>query len=70
VFGTGYDEEGLLVFADDYLVAVLVRLSDEHGDAAGKWFFESGFGRLDDPHHPIFSDLDAAQKYISQRLTR
>ena len=61
------DEEGLLVFADGRLVAVLVRLSDRHGTAAGQWFYERGFGRLDGPDHPVFSDLEAAQSWIAAR---
>ena len=65
---TGYDEDGLLVFSDDYLVAVLVLLTDRHGEEAGKWFLETGYGRLNRPHHPIFADLNAAQGYIVDRL--
>lgn len=64
----GHDEEGLLVFADDRLVAVLVRLSQEHEDLAGRWFLETGFGRLDGPNHPTFSDLDAAQDWMARHL--
>jgi hypothetical protein len=34
--GTGSDEEGMLVFADDQrLVAVLTHLSDQYGDVSG-----------------------------------
>jgi hypothetical protein len=65
--GTDYDEDGCLVFAGDRLVAVLVRLSEHHGEIEGQWYFEAGFGRLDGPEHPIFPDLDAAQDYISRR---
>ena len=64
----GYDEEGMLVFAEDRLLAVLVQLSDEHGVLAGQWYLEVGFGRLDGPNHPTFPDLDAAQGWISERL--
>ena len=64
----GHDEEGMLVFAGERLVAVLVHLSDEHEDLAGDWFLEVGFGRLDGPDHPNFPDLDAAQVWISRRL--
>ena len=63
-----HDEEGLLVFAEDRLVAVLVRLSEEHRDLSGHWFLEAGFGRLDGPHHPTFPDLDAAQDWIDRQL--
>ena len=66
--GTGYDEDGLLVLADDYLVAVLVRLTDRHGEEAGKWFLETGYGRLSRRQQRIFADIDAAQGYIADRL--
>lgn len=69
--GTGSrDTESLLVFADDFLVAVLVQLSDDHDDAAGMWFLEAGFGPVDDPCPPNFPDLDTAQCWIEQRLER
>ena len=64
------DEDGLLVFAGGRLVAVLVRLSDEHGDKAGRWFLEHGFGRLDGMTYPIFDDIEVAQDWIAQRLHR
>ncbi len=62
------DEDGCLVFADDRLVAVLVRLSDEHGRKAGRWYLEHGFGKLDGPVHPIFIDLNEAQDWVTQRF--
>ncbi len=68
---TGFDEDGILVFADGQrLVAVLTCLSDRHEDLAGHWFLEAGFRRLDGPNHPTFADLDEAQDWISGRLTR
>ncbi|MBB2965105.1 hypothetical protein [Methylobacterium sp. R2-1] len=67
---TGSDDgESRLVFHESFLVAVLVRLSDEHGPEAGKWFLEAGFGRVDDPNAPIFADLDEAQGWILGQLT-
>ena len=62
------DQESRLVFSDGFLVAVLVRLSDQHEDGAGHWFLEVGFGPLDDPRPPVFADLDAAQAWIRDRL--
>ena len=62
------DEEGRLVFAGERLVAVLVRLSAQHQELAGHWFFEAGFGRLDGPLHPAFEELSEAQAWIAQRL--
>jgi hypothetical protein len=63
-----HDTESQLVFADGYLVVVLVHLSEEHEADAGKWFLEAGFGRVDDPKQPTFADLDEAQGWIEQRL--
>ncbi|TXN72834.1 hypothetical protein [Methylobacterium sp. WL6] len=62
------DQESRLVFADGFLAAVLVQLSEQHGEDAGKWFLEAGFGRIDDYRPPIFADLDAAQAWIEARL--
>jgi hypothetical protein len=62
------DTESQLVFADGFLVAVLVRLSDDHEDAAGSWFLEAGFGRVDTATPPTFADLDEAQNWIERRL--
>ncbi len=63
------DQEGCLVFADNRLVAVLVRLSKEHGRKAGRWYLEHGFGKLEGPVHPIFADLDEAQDWLAQRFS-
>jgi len=64
------DEDGCLVFADNRLVAVLVRLSELHGRKAGRWYSEHGFGKLDGPAHPDFTDLDKARDWVAQRLAR
>ena len=69
--GTGADEEGMLVFdRDQRLVAVLTHLGDQHDGLSGHWFLEAGFGWLDGPNNPTFADLDAAQTWISQSLTK
>ncbi len=66
---TGFDEEGMMVLdSENRLVAVLVRLSDDNEVAPGQWYFEAGFGPLDGGNHPIFSNLDMAQDWISQHL--
>jgi hypothetical protein len=68
---TGFDEEGMMVLDEEQrLVAVLVRLSDENEVAAGQWYLEAGFGRLDGGSHPLFSNLDMAQDWISQRVAK
>jgi hypothetical protein len=64
------DTDGLLVFSDAGLAAVLVRLSDVHGEASGQWFLEAGFGALDRHQRPIFPDIDAAQNWIVDRIAR
>jgi hypothetical protein len=68
---TTNDEDGMLVFFDGRLVAVLVRLSDENEVAPGDWYLEAGFGRgLDGRNHPVFPTLDAAQGWIEERVSR
>jgi len=68
---TGHEEEGNLVFDDQgRLVAVLVHLSDKNEIAPGRWFLEVGFGSLDSSSAPTFVDLNVAQSWMSQRLTR
>ncbi|GJD82118.1 hypothetical protein GCM10007886_29440 [Methylobacterium gregans] len=62
------DTESQLVFADGFLVAVLVRLSDDHGDMAGMWYLEAGFGPVEYSFPPTFTNLDEAQAWIEQRL--
>ena len=61
------DENGRLVFAGYRLTAVLVQLAEGH-EAAGHWFLEHGFGRLDLPVPPTFPDLPAAQAWILAKL--
>ena len=60
------DEEGCLVFAGNRLVAVLVRLSDQHEHVAGHWYYEHGFGPYDGPAHPVFATIEAAQDWIGE----
>lgn len=62
------DTESHLVFSEGFLVAVLVRLSDDHEDRSGMWFLEAGFGPVDHPDPPTFADLDVAQSWIEQQL--
>ena len=64
------DTEGQLVFADNFLVAVLVRLSDDHDDLAGMWFLEAGFGWVTTAELPLFADIDKAQNWIEEQLAR
>ncbi|UYW34497.1 hypothetical protein [Methylorubrum extorquens] len=64
------DTESHLVLSEGFLVAVLTRLSDDHEDRAGMWFLEAGFGRVDHPNPPTFSDLDEALSWIDRQLGR
>lgn len=64
---TGHDENGLLLFHGEKLVAVLVQLSEEEGVAPGQWFLEAGFGILHEAY-VIFPDLDAAQEWIFKQI--
>ena len=59
----GPDKEGCLLFDNDYtLVAVLVRLTDQHDpEYAGKWFFEHGFGIRNYYGHPLFNNIVEAE---------
>lgn len=66
----GDDGDGRLVFVDDVLVAILVRLSDQHERRSGAWFLEVGFGQLDGTTNPVFVDLDTAHSWIAARLAR
>jgi hypothetical protein len=68
--GTGSDEEGMLVFDDERLVAVLTHLGDQYGEVSGHWYLEAKFALLDGLDHPTYADLDAAQESIRQRLAR
>lgn len=66
---TGSDDtDSRLVFSEDILVAVLVRLSEQHGADAGMWFLEVGFGLHSVMSAPLFQDLNTAQDWIQQRL--
>ena len=63
------DTESHLVFADGLLVAVLVQLSEQHEDEAGRWFMEASFGGAYHPNPPTFANLEEARGWIMQQLT-
>ena len=64
----GEDGDGLLVLVEGWLIAVLVRLSDQHGALSGHWFLESGYGRFAGPEQPTFSDLSTAEAWFGSHL--
>ncbi|MET0528213.1 MAG: hypothetical protein ABW003_07705 [Microvirga sp.] len=59
-----------LVFADGVLVAVLSHLSPEFDAFAGHWFFEVGFGELDDVESLTFANWTKAKAWMATRLTQ
>jgi hypothetical protein len=68
----GHDSEGRLIFADDQLASVVVRLDGEaHApEHKGHWHLEAGFGKYDSRTAPtIFMTLEEAAGWVRQRLT-
>ena len=62
------DGDGMLVFLNGWLIAVLVRLSEDHGAAAGHWFAESLYGSLSEAEQPVFPDLDEAEHWLKSQI--
>lgn len=62
------DRESILVFSDEFLVAVLVRLSALHGQEAGRLFLEVGFGSLDSRVPLSFANLNEVEAWIRRTL--
>lgn len=64
------DEEGRLVFHQEKLIAVLVRLDDAgHGPVIGQWSLEAGFNGVDSTKPPLFANLDAAERWLGKQLS-
>jgi hypothetical protein len=67
----GHDTEGRLIFADDQLSAVIVRLDGETHvpDHKGRWHLEAGFGPCDARiAPPTFETPEEAEAWVRQRL--
>lgn len=64
---TDVGEAGVLVLKSDQLVAVLTQVDEELYCASGKWFLESGFGRLNG-YNKMFQSLDEARDWIAARF--
>jgi hypothetical protein len=64
------DSEGRLVFFDERLAAILVRLDDEeHGEDRGGWFLEAAFGVLSDiSGDAVFGTLEEAADWLHRAL--
>ena len=60
--------DGLLVFTDEWLLALLVRLGAGHAEREGQWFLETGYGRFVEGEHPIFTDPNEAQAWFVSSL--
>lgn len=65
----GEDCEGAFVFADGLLMAVLSRLSLQHGNSQGRWFLECGFGAVSGCHEE-FQDIAAATAWLESHATK
>jgi hypothetical protein len=63
------EEDGRLMLVDGKLVAVLVRLSDEHPhpELHEKWFVEAGCGPIFQ-RHEVFSTFEDAVTWIAQTV--
>jgi hypothetical protein len=59
------DREGVLVFRDDQLLAVLTCLSDIHAELAGRWFVEAVFGDVPVVRAPIFDTADQFASWLA-----
>ena len=60
------DDEALLVFHEGRLLAVVSRLGDQHGDAAGLWFVETVFSTITSLLHETFPDLATTEARLAQ----
>jgi hypothetical protein len=69
VMTSSHDEDGRLAFADEQLVAVLVRLDDAvHEDERGSWFLEVGFSPCSRSIQPVFGSLEEAQAWVQEQV--
>ncbi|HEY8380869.1 MAG TPA: hypothetical protein VIL09_01840 [Microvirga sp.] len=65
-------EQGLLIFADDALMAVVTYLHnsvDEEGPR-GRWFLETGYGACSAEEDVLFDTPDEAQQWVLERLRK
>lgn len=59
------DKEGMLVFRDGRLSAVIARLSAMHGDLAGHWYLESGLGEVEISGQRLFTTLAEVETMLT-----
>lgn len=73
---SGVVEEGFLVFADDTLMAVVIRLDrtldEELEDLRGRWYLETGYGActIGPGVDQLFRSPDEAQRWVLERVSR
>lgn len=61
------DSNGMLMFLDDHLIAVLVELTDEiHGDARGRWALENTFGLFNLSAPETFASIEQAWDWLGR----
>jgi hypothetical protein len=62
----GWDNDGRLIMIDGRLAGVLVRLDELHGERAGAWFLEVGFGALSPvAAERVFATIESALDWLS-----
>jgi len=62
------DRVGMLVIANGFLVAVLVRLDAPEHERRGAWYMEVRLGQLAKVRPPVFDTLENATRWVRQRL--
>lgn len=62
------DTDGMVVTADGYLVAVLVRLGAMHDELEGSWFLEAAMGVSGRPPGDVFDSIDDAIEWIGSHV--
>lgn len=71
---SGVVEEGLLVFADDVLMAVVMLLQNSVSDPdlPGRWYLETGYGPCEEAPgtNRLFETSDEAEAWVLECLTR
>ena len=64
-----HDPDGVLVFANDKLAALFVRLDGvEHGDDRGKWYLELGFSGCAAREGPVLSSMKELLAWVGDRV--
>jgi hypothetical protein len=61
-------DEARLVFVDDKLGAVVVRLGQSYGDLADSWHAEAAFNDFERLTDTTFPTLDAIERWLAGQL--